>query len=109
MRTYFIYILSNHSRSIYIGVTNNLTRRVFQHRLGLADSYTRKFRIHRLVYFETTNNITGAIEREKVLKRWPRARKIKLIERQNYGWRDLSVDWHADERPDLEHDGPGEA
>jgi putative endonuclease len=109
MRTYFVYVLANHSRSLYIGVTNDLARRLFQHRAELADSYTARVRITRLVYFECTNNITAAIEREKELKRWHRPRKLRLIDRHNRGWRVLGVDWNAESRPDLEHDGPGEA
>jgi predicted GIY-YIG superfamily endonuclease len=60
-RTYFVYILANHSRSIYIGVTNNLERRIFQHRMGLANSYTRKFRIVRLVYFQISSLLPRAL------------------------------------------------
>jgi putative endonuclease len=94
MRQYYVYILASHARCLYIGVTNDLVRRVFQHKQGAARTFTRAYRIDRLVYFETTANVAGAIEREKQIKRWPRARKFRLIASSNPEWRDLSVDWY---------------
>ena len=93
MRQYYVYILASRSRTIYVGVTSDLRRRVWQHKRGEVPGFTRQYRVTRLVYFEQTADVRSAIEREKQLKRWPRARKEGLIEAENAGWLDLSVDW----------------
>ena len=91
---YFVYILSNWDDSVlYIGVTSNLTRRLYEHRNKLADGFTKQYNVHKLVYFEHTNDVYSAISREKQLKNWSRSKKISLIERMNPEWRDLSADW----------------
>ena len=91
---YFVYILSNWSDSVlYVGVTSNLPRRLYEHRNGLADGFTRKYHVHKLVFFECTGDVRSAIAREKQLKGWTRKKKVSLIETQNPEWRDLSVDW----------------
>ena len=89
--TYYVYILTNaHKNLIYVGVTNDLIRRVYEHKHHLdADSYTAKYNIDQLVYFETTSDVYSAISREKQLKGWNRARKNKLVERKNPGWADI--------------------
>ncbi len=87
---YFVYILSSRSRTLYIGVTNHLTRRVREHREGMADSFTKKYRIHRLVYFERFQYIDNAIAREKYLKHFTRAEKLALITQSNPTWEDLA-------------------
>jgi len=92
MRQYFVYIMTNHSRTLYIGVTNNLQRRVFEHKKEKANSFTKKYKINQLVFYEQTNNIINAIDREKQLKKWRREKKIKLIEEFNPLWLDLSED-----------------
>lgn len=93
-RMYFVYILSNWDDSdLYIGVTSNLPRRLYEHRNGLADGFTKRYNVHKLVYFENTNDVYSAISREKQLKNWSRAKKNHLIELQNPQWRDLSLDW----------------
>ncbi len=97
MRAYHVYILSSISRCIYIGVTNDLMRRVAQHRRGAIPGFTKQYRVTRLVHFEVYESVTTAITREKQLKRWPRARKNRLIERSNPGWYDLSASWRLDE------------
>jgi len=86
---YYVYILSNKSRTLYIGVTNGLFHRVEQHRHGVFDGFTKKYKIHRLVYFERFQYIDNAIAREKQLKGWRRERKIALIEEQNPTWEDI--------------------
>ena len=92
---YFVYILSNWDDSVvYIGVTSNLPKRLYEHRNGLADGFTKKYNVHKLVYFEQTNDIYAAISREKQLKNWSRAKKNWLIAQQNPMWRDLSEDWN---------------
>ena len=91
---YYIYILSNWCDSVlYIGVTNNLVRRLYEHRNGLADGFTKKFNVHKLVYYECTNDVRSAIQREKQLKGWTRAKKCNLIAKMNPGWSDLSEAW----------------
>ena len=86
---YFVYILASRSRTLYIGVTNNLTRRVAEHREGTADAFTAKYKIHRLVYVEHHTYINNAVAREKVLKHCLRQEKIALIETRNPTWADL--------------------
>jgi putative endonuclease len=88
MRQFWVYILANRSRQLYIGVTNNLELRVAQHRLG-TEGYTARHQIKDLVYFETTGDIVAAITREKQLKGWKRVRKVQLIESTNPDWKDL--------------------
>jgi len=88
---YYVYILSNVTDvAIYTGVTNNLLRRVYEHKHNLdPDSFTAKYKIHKLVYFEETNDVKAAIEREKQIKSWNRKRKNKLVESMNPTWEDL--------------------
>ncbi len=87
---YFVYILASGRRgTLYVGVTNNLIRRVYEHRTGLAPGFTLKHRVHVLVYFEMYEDVRDAIEREKPLKRWRRNWKIELIESHNEDWHDL--------------------
>ena len=88
-RKYFVYILSNASKTLYIGVTGNLPRRLEQHRAGMPNSFTTRYNVKRLVYAEEFGRVDDAIRREKQLKRWLRARKIALIESVNPEWRDL--------------------
>jgi putative endonuclease len=90
---YAVYILASKSRTLYIGVTNDLTRRLYEHKHKLVQGFTSKYNIHRLVYFEQTEDVNAAIEREKVLKGWLRSRKIELIESMNPTWEDLSIGW----------------
>jgi putative endonuclease len=81
------------SRRLYIGVTNDVRRRVWQHKHGVLPGFTERYRTTKLVCFEQTTDVHAAIAREKQLKRWPRWRKDRLIERHNAGWLDLSVTW----------------
>lgn len=88
--TYFVYMLaSRHHGTLYIGVTNDLLRRVGEHRDGIGGTFTRRYRVHRLVWYEVHHDIHAAIQREKTMKEWPRAWKINLIERNNRHWQDL--------------------
>ena len=95
-RDYFVYILANGSRMLYVGVTNDLKRRVYEHRKKVMPGYTRQYNISRLVYFESTPNVSAAIAREKQIKGWIRAKKLALIERKNPEWADLSEGWYDD-------------
>ena len=91
---YYVYILTNKSDHVmYIGVTNNLERRVYEHKQELIEGFTKRYHVHKLVYFETTTDVRSAIEREKQLKGWRRARKNELVETLNPEWLDLSEDW----------------
>ncbi len=88
--TYYVYMLASRPRgTLYIGVTGDLTRRVFEHRSGTVSGFTSRYGVHRLVWFEVFDNVAGAIQREKTLKHWLRAWKIALIERTNPTWLDL--------------------
>ncbi len=88
--SYFVYMLASRKRgTLYIGVTNDLARRVSEHRDGTASGFTRKYRVHRLVHAEEFDEIEDAIRREKAMKEWKRAWKIQLIEQDNPEWADL--------------------
>ena len=90
MKTYYIYILaSKRNGTLYTGVTDNLVKRVYQHKNNLVEGFTKKYNVHALVYYEETNNINAAIEREKQIKKWNRKWKIELIEKDNPLWEDL--------------------
>jgi putative endonuclease len=87
---YWVYILaSSRNGTLYVGITNDLARRIHEHRAGIADSFTRRYGVHRLVHMEAFGSLMQAREREARLKRWRRAWKIELIERGNPEWRDL--------------------
>jgi putative endonuclease len=90
---YYVYIMANRSRTLYTGVTNDLQRRVYQHKHKLIEGFTSKYNITHLVYYEATPDIRSAIAREKQIKGWLRARKVSLIESANPEWRDLSEAW----------------
>ena len=86
---YYVYIMANRARTLYVGVTNNLARRVQQHKSALIPGFTSKYGLNRLVYFEVTSDVLAAIEREKQIKGWLRAKKVALIESVNPQWEDL--------------------
>ncbi len=90
--SYFVYIVASRSRTLYIGVTNDLLRRVEEHREGTAGSFTAKYRVHRLVYFERFQYVGNAISREKQLKGWLRSRKVALVSERNPTWEDLYLE-----------------
>ena len=93
MKEYYIYILaSKFNGTLYIGVTNNLIKRVYEHKNNIADGFTKKYSIHNLVYYESCTSIENAIVREKQLKKWHRAWKINLIEQLNPQWKDLYIE-----------------
>jgi len=92
-RTYFVYIMTNISKMLYTGVTNDLEFRVFQHRTKQTDGFTKRHNIHRLVYFEAFGDIRQAISREKQIKGWLRKKKVALIESVNPDWKDLTPEW----------------
>jgi putative endonuclease len=88
--TYYVYMLANRSRTLYTGVTNDLARRLYEHRSGVISGFTSRYAVHRLVHVETATNPRDAIAREKQIKRWTRAKKVALIEATNPEWLDLS-------------------
>jgi putative endonuclease len=90
MQQFFVYILFNYSRTLYVGVTNDLIRRVDEHRQGKVPGFTTKYRIKQLAHYEIFPDAISAIEREKQLKGWMREKKIALIEKENPHWEDLS-------------------
>jgi putative endonuclease len=93
MNEYFVYIVTNKANKVlYIGVTNNLERRMYEHRNKMIDGFTKRYNLTKLVYFEETSDVRSAIEREKQLKNWHRDWKIKLIDNFNPEWKDLSVE-----------------
>jgi putative endonuclease len=91
MRTYYVYLLTNVNHTVlYIGVTNDLARRVAEHKAGIHEGFTKKYNVHQLVHFETYPDITAAIAREKQLKAGSRAKKLALIEANNPDWEELA-------------------
>jgi putative endonuclease len=98
--SYFAYIVASRSRTLYIGVTGNLPKRVFEHKWREHEGFTERYNCDRLVWFEGYDDVTKAIDREKQLKGWTRAKKIALIEKVNPAWIDLSKDWYDVEPAD---------
>ncbi|MDP9144024.1 MAG: GIY-YIG nuclease family protein [Actinomycetota bacterium] len=92
-KTYYVYILASLSRRLYTGVTSDLRRRLHEHRTGAIEGFTRKYRIDRLVHFETTCDVQSALAREKEIKGWGREKRLRLIEEGNFGWLDLGAAW----------------
>jgi putative endonuclease len=91
---YFVYILAGKSGVLYTVMTNNLERRVYQHKNKVTEGFTSKYNVDRLVYMETFGDVRDAIVREKQIKSWRRSKKIALIKSMNPKWRDLSEDWY---------------
>jgi putative endonuclease len=99
-RVYSVYIVASRSRTLYIGVTGDLRRRIFQHKWKEYEGFSAKYNCDRLVWFESYQDISAAISRETQLKKWNRAKKLTLIERMNAAWLDLSRDWYECEPAD---------
>lgn len=96
MRDFFVYIPASPSRTLYVGVTGDLERRVYEHKLKLVPGFTAKYGVTRLIHMETYAKIDDAIAREKEIKGWRREKKLALIETQNPNWWDLSHGWYDD-------------
>jgi putative endonuclease len=97
MKQFYVYIMSNRKHgTIYTGMTNDLERRVLEHKKKMVDGFTKRYNLTKLVYFEDTNSALSAIEREKQIKGWLRLKKIKLLEEMNPEWKDLSDGWYED-------------
>ena len=95
MGSYYVYIMTNRSDTLYTGVTNDIVRRVYEHKQGLGDGFTKRYNLKTLVCYETTDDVQSAIRREKQIKGWRRSKKIELIESTNPQWRDLSEGWYS--------------
>jgi len=92
-KEYYVYIMTNRSRTLYTGVTGNLERWVGEHKQGKGSVFTSRYKINQLVYFESCSDVRDAIDREKQIKGWLRVKKIALLESVNPNWEDLSADW----------------
>lgn len=92
-KQYYVYILTSNSGTLYTGVTNDLARRIFEHRNQLVEGFTKKYNIKYLVYYETADDVEAAIAREKQIKGWLRAKKLQLINSLNPSWKDLSEEF----------------
>jgi putative endonuclease len=90
MSQYYVYIMASRSGVLYTGVTSDLNKRVGEHKEAQIPGFTKRYKVHRLVYYETTNDVNAAIAREKQIKRWRREKKVKLVETINRGWDDLA-------------------
>ncbi len=97
MKSYYVYIMTNKSKTLYTGVTNNLERRVYEHKNKLVPGFTNKYNITKLVYYEETNDVQAALAREKQIKGWLRSKKIALIESENPEWKDPSREWYDEQ------------
>ena len=95
MRQYYVYILANRTKTIYTGVTNDLQRRIFEHKHLMTKGFAYKYKLTKLVYYEVGRDIKVAISREKQIKGWLRKKKVALIESVNPEWRDLSEEWSS--------------
>ena len=94
MTQYYVYIMASHRGTLYTGVTNNLARRAYEHRNKLTGGFTAKYNVSKLVYYESTEDVTSAIGREKQIKAWRRSKRVALIEAANSYWIDLAQDWY---------------
>ncbi len=93
-KQYYVYIMTNGKRTLYVGVTNDIVRRVFEHKHKLVEGFTKKYNLTYLAYYDETTDIMSAIEREKQIKAWRRSKKVELIESVNPKWKDLALDWY---------------
>jgi len=93
VKKYYVYIITSRSRTLYVGVTNDLERRVYEHKHKLVPGFTAKYKITRVVHFEETEDVMSTIAREKEIKGWTRAKKIALVEATKPTWEDLAAEW----------------
>jgi len=107
-KQYYVYIMTNRSGTLYIGVTNDLVRRVHEHKAKDVEGFTKKYNLTQLVYYEAGADVREAIAREKQLKGWRRSKKLALIESLNPKWNDLSDGWFSAERMEIPRAAPSE-
>ena len=94
MKTYYVYIMTSRTGTLYTGMTSELKRRVYEHKQKLRDGFTKKYDVTRLAYYEETHGVHTALAREKEIKKWRRSKKIALIKSINPKWQDLSAGWY---------------
>ena len=94
MKTYYVYIMTNHSGTLYTDITDNLQQRIEEHKHDQVPGFASKYKVTKLVYYEEGNDVDAALAREKQIKGWLRAKKIALIESKNPEWKDLSLGWY---------------
>jgi len=94
MAEYYVYMMTNISGMLYVGVTNDLERRVYEHKMKLVPGFTKRYGLNQLVYFETTRDVEAAISREKQIKGWLSSKKVALVNSVNPGWKNLSSEWY---------------
>ncbi len=99
MAQYYVYIMASYRGTLYTGVTNDLDRRVYEHRHKLVEGFTKKYNVSKLVYYEVTANVEAAIAREKQIKDWRRSKRVALIESMNPYWVDLVEEWSEKDPP----------
>jgi len=102
MKTFYVYIMNSPTGTLYTGMTNDLKRRVNEHKQKLTEGFTKKYNVTRLAYYEETSDVQTALAREKEIKKWRRSKKIALINTLNPKWQDLSVGWYDKATKDLE-------
>ena len=91
---YYVYLITNwNNKVMYVGVTNNMERRIYEHKNKLIKGFTKKYNVNKLVYFEETQDVISAINREKEIKKWRREKKNQLVDKINPTWKDLSLEW----------------
>jgi len=93
-KQYYVYILTNKSGTVYVGITSNIKKRIYEHKNKLVEGFTKKYNIDKLIYFETFSDVCSAIAREKTIKGWLRKKKLQLIKTTNPDWVNLSHDWY---------------
>jgi len=94
MKNYYVYLLTNwNNKVMYVGITNNLERRIYEHKNKLINGFTKKYNINKLVYYEETSDVNSALSREKEIKKWRREKKDTLVLNSNPEWKDLSDEW----------------
>ncbi|MCD6401904.1 MAG: GIY-YIG nuclease family protein [Anaerolineales bacterium] len=92
---YYVYLITNwNNKVMYVGMTNNLERRMLEHKQRLVKGFTSTYNVNKLVYYEQTNDVRTAIAREKEIKKWRREKKNNLVEESNHEWKDLSAEWY---------------
>ncbi len=96
-KSYYVYILTNRSGTLYIGMTNDLFRRIYEHKEKIIPGFSSRYNLDRLVYFEETDDVNQAILREKEIKGWLRRKKVQLIEQRNPDWEDLALGWYENQ------------
>lgn len=108
MKDYYVYIIVNKNNTVmYVGITNNLERRMYEHKHKMIKGFTKKYNVDKLVYFEHSNDVVEAIAREKKIKSWVRKKKNALVEQYNPKWDDLDQNWHRDPSPLAQDDKMG--